>query len=108
MEECDIVENEFESMLNNFKEAVALLSQPQATPPEDETLKNLSRQICEASRNIDRILDASKMFDQTEEELDERLRTLDEDNRHNQNQFQHVKAASGEISFFVLFCNEYF
>jgi len=97
MEECDIIENEFESMLNNFKEAVALLSTPQTTPPDDQTLKNFSRQICEASRNIDKILDKSRMFDQTEEELDERLRSLDEDNRHNQNQFQHVKTATGEL-----------
>lgn len=97
MDECDQIENELERMLNTFRDAVALLSNPPPDNPNlDQDMKNLSRQIVESSKNIDNILNTTRLFDQTEEELDDKLKQMDEDNRYNQDQFVHVKASTGK------------
>ena len=101
MEECDLIESEFERMLNSFKEAVTVLSQPPGVPVEESVLQDLSKNISNASKRIDEIVDNSKMFDQTEEELDDKLRQLDEENKRNQEQFQQVKVSTGKsLDFF--------
>jgi len=97
MEECDLIENEFERMLNAFKEAVTVLNQPPGNPVEQSVLQDLSKNISSASKRIDEIVDNSKMFDQTEEELDDKLRQLDEENKRNQEQFQQVKTSTGKF-----------
>lgn len=94
MEDCDQIEHHLEWMLNSFKEAVSLLGRPNPEPIDQE-LERLSKQIVENSRGIDRVVEVSRLFDQPEEDLDDRLRQLDEENKRNQEQFEIVKTSTG-------------
>jgi len=95
IDEPEKLETELENMLLHFREATNVLNMNRGGAVPQETLKEFARKICESSKKIDTLLNKETLFNETEEELDMKIRALDEENEKSQARFEKVKQYSG-------------
>lgn len=95
MQELNLLEDEFEGMLKNFKQMLDFLGAgDMATLQQD--LKNLSSLITRGSKRIDDIVDESELFTINESELDQRLEELDKEHFELSDKVVAVKKKLGK------------
>jgi len=100
MEDAEKLENEVSQLLNGLEEVERLLTSNRNRAYIEKEVSNFSSQIVSNSKTIDYLLNKTDLFDEPSEELDEKLRQLEMENRKTQTQFEQVKLYTGNIDFF--------
>jgi len=97
MNENELIENEIEAILGNFKKALDLMNTNVLRQDKNSELKSLAERIVESSKSIDRLLETSEIFGQSEYELDKELSELDKQNAEAQDKFESIKNSMDNI-----------
>ena len=97
MEDSDKLENEIEQMLNSLQTVDRHLSSNRNRSYVEKEINNLSTQITGNAKKVDTILNKIDLFEETNEELEAKLRSLETEKEKAQEEFDEVKAAAGKI-----------
>lgn len=95
MEDNERIEGEIEQMLNHFRSLERLLNSNRNKTYIENEGSSLSSQIVVTAKKIDNMLNKTDFFEDTEEELDEKLKRLQEENTKSHTQFEQIKASAG-------------
>jgi len=98
MEDSDKLESELEQMLNSLQNVDRHLTSNRNRSYVEKEINNLSTHITGNAKKIDNILNKTEFFDETSEELEEKLKNLQAENKRAQEEFDQVKAAAGKFS----------
>lgn len=98
MEDHERLEKEIEQMIGRLHDVERVLRVKHANRAGVEhELLNISGSVAESARKIDAILNKTDFFDDTEEELEDKLKILEAEDRKSQAQFDQIKTTAGSI-----------